>query len=197
MTTDRPSGELSGVHVDVVAARVGDNRGNDSSVSGNTAIAKTVRPIKVDDDPTSDVGATGRGPVAFGDTLAWWDSVGSNAQVFALTGDRIGDNADNCPSAYNPDQADGDLDGAGDGAALEAWRIAYLGRKGRLTLVLRRLGELSLEERRSVGGEANRLKQELEAALEAKRGELEQRRLAATVGAGQVDVTLPGRPKIK
>ena len=38
-----------------------------------------------------------------------------------------------------------DLDAAGDGAALEAWRIAYLGRKGRLTLVLRRLGELSLE----------------------------------------------------
>ena len=88
-----------------------------------------------------------------------------------------------------------DLDAAGDGVALEAWRIAYLGRKGRLTLVLRRLGELSLDERRRVGGEANRLKQELESALETKRGELEQRRLAATVEAGQVDVTLPGRPK--
>lgn len=82
-----------------------------------------------------------------------------------------------------------------DEAALEGWRVSYLGRKGRLTLVLRRLGELPMEERRRLGAEANRLKQELESALEAKRRELEGRRLAATVEAGWLDVTLPGRPK--
>ncbi len=88
-----------------------------------------------------------------------------------------------------------ELDAAADEGALEAWRVSHLGRKGRLTLVLRRLGQLPLAERRRLGAEANRLKQELEAALEAKRRELAERRLAATVETGRLDVTLPGRPK--
>src|SRR3989304_2798212 len=88
-----------------------------------------------------------------------------------------------------------DLSAAQDEAALEAWRIAYLGRKGRLTLVLRPLGAAPPEERRRLGAEANRLKDELESALEAKRQELAERRLAATVETGRLDVTLPGRPK--
>jgi phenylalanyl-tRNA synthetase alpha chain len=87
------------------------------------------------------------------------------------------------------------LGAAGDEQALEAWRVAYLGRKGRLTLVLRGLAELPMEERKRLGGEANRLKGELEAALEARREQLQQQRLAATVETGWLDVTLPGRPK--
>jgi len=88
-----------------------------------------------------------------------------------------------------------ELEASDDEAALESWRIAYLGRKGKLTSVLRNLSELPLEERRRIGGEANRLKEELESALEAKRQALQQQRLAATVEAGWLDVTLPGRPK--
>ncbi len=88
-----------------------------------------------------------------------------------------------------------ELDGAGDEAALEAWRIAYLGRRGRLTRVLRGLGDLPIEERRRLGGEANRLKEELERALEERRQQFQQERLAATVETGQLDVTLPGRAK--
>ena len=88
-----------------------------------------------------------------------------------------------------------ELEASDDEAALESWRIAYLGRKGKLTSVLRNLSELPLEERRRIGGEANRLKEELESALEAKRQALQQRRLAATAEAGWLDVTLPGRPK--
>jgi phenylalanyl-tRNA synthetase alpha chain len=88
-----------------------------------------------------------------------------------------------------------ELDAARDEAALERWRVSYLGRKGRLTLVLRRLGKLPLEERRRLGAEANPLRQELESALEARQQELAGRRLAATVEAGRLDVTLPGRPK--
>jgi phenylalanyl-tRNA synthetase alpha chain len=87
------------------------------------------------------------------------------------------------------------LGAAGDEQALEAWRVAYLGRKGRLTLVLRGLAELPMEERKRLGGEANRLKGELEAALEARREQLQQQRLAATIETGWLDVTLPGRPK--
>ena len=90
-------------------------------------------------------------------------------------------------------KARGALDAAGDEAALEAWRVAYLGRKGELTQVLRRLGELPLAERRRLGAEANRLKQELESALEARREGLKQGRSAAADDG--LDVTLPGRPK--
>lgn len=78
--------------------------------------------------------------------------------------------------------------------ALEAWRIAYLGRKGRLTQVLRSLGALPVEERRRAGAAANRLKEELESAFEARRAEIERQRLALAVEAGRIDVTLPPRP---
>ena len=87
------------------------------------------------------------------------------------------------------------LDAATDEQALEAWRVAYLGRKGRLTLVLRGLAELPIDERKRLGGEANRLKGDLEAALESRREQLRQQRLAATVESGWLDVTLPGRTK--
>ena len=54
----------------------------------------------------------------------------------------------------------------GDAAALDALRTEYLGRKGRLTGILRRLGELSAEERPAVGAEANRVKEVLAALLD-------------------------------
>ena len=77
----------------------------------------------------------------------------------------------------------------GDAAALEALRIEYLGRKGRLTGVLRRLGELSPEERPAVGAEANRVKEALGALLEEREAEF-----AAPAEEGpRVDLTLPGR----
>ena len=87
------------------------------------------------------------------------------------------------------------LAAASDESALDAWRVAYLGRKGRLTLALRGLSALAIDERKRAGAEANRLKDELEAALEAKRQALASARLAADVESGAIDVTLPGRPK--
>ena len=86
------------------------------------------------------------------------------------------------------------LAAAGDEESLEGWRVAYLGRKGRLTALLRSLTELPLEERRAAGGAANRLKNDLEAALAVRREELEGRRLVA-IETGRLDVTLPGRAK--
>ncbi|MDO9070201.1 MAG: phenylalanine--tRNA ligase subunit alpha, partial [Deltaproteobacteria bacterium] len=67
----------------------------------------------------------------------------------------------------------------------------YLGRKGALTGILRSLGKLDPEVRRSVGQEANRVKTALEKDLEQKERDLKEaaRRVAATT----VDVTLPGR----
>jgi phenylalanyl-tRNA synthetase alpha chain len=87
------------------------------------------------------------------------------------------------------------LAAASDAEALEAWRTSTLGRSGALTAVLRSLGGLAPEERRAVGAAANVLRDELEAAFEARREELRASELAAAVVAGAVDVTLPGRPQ--
>ena len=81
-----------------------------------------------------------------------------------------------------------------DSSQLGAWRHAYLGRKGKLTQVLRDLANLPLEERRSRGAEANGVKSRLEAAYEEQRTGLEQDRLAQVTEGARVDVTLPGPP---
>lgn len=91
-------------------------------------------------------------------------------------------------------QAQAELATAHDAAALEAWRVAYLGRRGRLTLILRDLGSLPLQERKRVGAAANQLKQALEAALQERQARLQEARLAQAVEMGRLDVTLPGPP---
>lgn len=77
-------------------------------------------------------------------------------------------------------------------AELEQVRVKYLGRKGRLTAVLRSLGSLPPEERPRLGQEANRLKQELEDQLAARLQALKEAALAAAAAA-TLDITLPGR----
>ncbi|MDE2899527.1 MAG: phenylalanine--tRNA ligase subunit alpha [Chloroflexota bacterium] len=87
-----------------------------------------------------------------------------------------------------------ELDGVEDDAALEAWRIAYLGRReGRLTLIMRRMAELEAEERRSVGVQANDVKALLESQLAEKTEALKSAKLAQAAQEGRLDVTLPGR----
>ena len=78
---------------------------------------------------------------------------------------------------------------AGDEAGLESWRVEWLGRRGRLTAVLRGVRELPAEERPIIGAGANRLKGALEDAITARRSEL----LAAASDGPALDVTLPGR----
>ena len=78
---------------------------------------------------------------------------------------------------------------AEDAAALEQVRITYLGRKdGRISLILRSVGALAPEERPAVGQEANRVKETVGGALEAR-----EQALAGPGGEGGDDLTLPGR----
>jgi phenylalanyl-tRNA synthetase alpha chain len=87
------------------------------------------------------------------------------------------------------------FEAASDIESLEAWRVEYLGRKGRLTLVLRGLSSLAdVEERRRVGADANSLKQRLEAAYEEKRVALQQAHLSRVIEGERLDVTLPPPP---
>ena len=85
------------------------------------------------------------------------------------------------------------LAAAEDEAALEAWRVATLGRSGALTSVLRGVAALPPERRREAGRAANALKRELEAALGGRREALRAVALASRAGEGALDVTLPGR----
>jgi phenylalanyl-tRNA synthetase alpha chain len=90
------------------------------------------------------------------------------------------------------EKARADLAAADTSEALEAWRLDYLGRRGQVTEITRGLGELPIEERRSIGARANQLKQELEQAL-AERAQTLERSAIAEMEAGGIDVTLPGR----
>ena len=76
----------------------------------------------------------------------------------------------------------------------EATRVAYLGRKGKVTALFERLGELGPDEKPQAGKLLNQLKQELEAGLQSRVSELEAHELERQLQAERVDVTLPGRP---
>ena len=71
---------------------------------------------------------------------------------------------------------------------LESFRVKYLGRKGELTSVLRSLKDLSLNERRSLGEEANKLRRDLEEVIDFKHKEL-------SAGGKEeiIDITRPGK----
>ena len=80
-----------------------------------------------------------------------------------------------------------------DPDAAEQWRIAYLGRRGSLTALLRGIAQLPPEQRRPAGARANGAKTALEEALSRRLRELAQAALAAQ---DALDVTLPGRPVV-
>lgn len=80
---------------------------------------------------------------------------------------------------------------------LERVRIAYLGRKGALTLILRNLKDLPEEERRRIGEEANRLRREIEERLAEKRAELEKTVQESVLKREWLDVTRPGIKSVR
>jgi len=80
-----------------------------------------------------------------------------------------------------------------DLSGLDDIRVRFLGKKGELTAQLKQLGSLPAAERPAAGQAINRAKQQLQAALQARREVLDSERLAQELSAGAVDVTLPGR----
>jgi phenylalanyl-tRNA synthetase alpha chain len=72
-------------------------------------------------------------------------------------------------------------------------RVAYLGKKGALTELLKGLGALPADERPAAGQVINEAKQAVQTVLDARRDELEAASLAAELKAAAVDVTLAGR----
>lgn len=80
-----------------------------------------------------------------------------------------------------------------DEAELEQVKARYLGKEGSLTALLKGLGKLSNEERPAAGAKINVVKQQIEAALQARRDALQHAKLAQKLAAESLDVTLPGR----
>ena len=85
---------------------------------------------------------------------------------------------------------------ARDTAALEAARVAHLGRKAELPNLLRGVAQLPPAERAAAGRAANAARQALEAAVETRRAALASAELDASLAADAVDVTLPGTPAV-
>ncbi|WP_305969133.1 MULTISPECIES: phenylalanine--tRNA ligase subunit alpha [unclassified Mameliella] len=83
---------------------------------------------------------------------------------------------------------------AGDEAALEDLRVAAVGKKGEISLKMRELGKMSPEERQVAGPALNKLKDEINAALAAKKAALADVALEERLKTEWLDVTLPGRP---
>lgn len=77
-----------------------------------------------------------------------------------------------------------------DGAALTAWENAYLGRKSELNMLLKRIQELPIEERKVAGLLGNTIKRELAAELQAVREKVAS--MTQDAESRQFDVTLPG-----
>lgn len=77
-------------------------------------------------------------------------------------------------------------------AELENVKARYLGKDGSLTALLKGLGKLSAEERPAAGARINQVKQQIEAALQARRDAIQQQALQAKLAAEALDVTLPG-----
>ena len=84
---------------------------------------------------------------------------------------------------------------ASDEATLEELRVQAVGKKGEISLEMRSLGKMSPEERQIMGPKLNALKDEINAALAAKKAALADAALNERLKAEWLDVTLPGRTR--
>jgi phenylalanyl-tRNA synthetase alpha chain len=77
--------------------------------------------------------------------------------------------------------------------ALQEVRVRFLGRKGELTVIMKEMGRLSSEERPIIGALANRIKDDLESAIEIRLTDLREEEIASRLSRERIDITLPGR----
>ncbi len=92
-------------------------------------------------------------------------------------------------------QARQDFTAATSPADLEDAKARFLGKSGRLTELMKGMGQLSVDEKKTRGAAINQAKQAIEAALNAARQGLADAELALQLKAEALDVTLPGRQR--
>ncbi len=77
---------------------------------------------------------------------------------------------------------------------LEELRVAFTGKKGELTQMLRSMGSLPAEDRPKMGQKVNELRNLIDSALTEKRAELNSALRAARLQSENIDVTIPVNP---
>ena len=85
------------------------------------------------------------------------------------------------------------IEAAQDFNALEQIKARYLGKTGELTGLLKTLGQMSPEERKTIGAHINECKNQFQTAFNAKRDALNEAKLQAQLAEEALDITLPGR----
>lgn len=89
------------------------------------------------------------------------------------------------------------LNGIKDLKALDEFRVAWLGKKGQLTAILKAMGSMSTEERPAVGQMANYIRNELEARIAEVKDFLLSAIIEEQLKSESLDVTLPGNTRAR
>ncbi|MGY8992620.1 MAG: phenylalanine--tRNA ligase subunit alpha [Rhodospirillales bacterium] len=85
------------------------------------------------------------------------------------------------------------VEAAGDPGILEDLRVAELGRKGRITSMMKGLGEVPPDDRRAAGAALNALKNSVSMAIETRRAALSAHAMDAGLREDRIDISLPAR----
>lgn len=93
------------------------------------------------------------------------------------------------------DELMGDVAAAETLDALEALRVSALGKKGRITDLMKGLGALDPEARKATGQALNALKDEVQGAIETKKAAMADAELDRRLMTEKIDVTLPSAPE--
>jgi phenylalanyl-tRNA synthetase alpha chain len=90
-----------------------------------------------------------------------------------------------------------EVSAAQDLTTLDSVRVSALGKKGRITDLMKGLGGMDPEARKAAGQALNIFKDEVAAAIETRKASLEDSEIATRISAETVDVSLPVRPEVE
>lgn len=76
---------------------------------------------------------------------------------------------------------------------LNELRAFYMGKKSPLGDIMKKMGSLSIEEKKEIGAFANKVKGQIEEAIMANRKKIEEAEIAKKLASEKIDITLPGK----
>lgn len=87
-----------------------------------------------------------------------------------------------------------EIEAANDLKALDDVRVTALGKKGRITGLMKTLGQMDAEERKTTGQALNKLKDEIAETIRRRESDLKKKEMAARLETESIDITLSPRP---
>jgi len=92
-------------------------------------------------------------------------------------------------------EAETEIASATDERSLDEVRVQFLGKKGKLTQLLKTLGKLTPEERPAAGAEINKAKEQVQGLIIEGKATLNAEALVKALASEKIDITLPGRSR--